>query len=339
MSGLGGTNLLDGGEGNDTLVSQGLNDTLIGGAGNDIFTIRSLGSATIIDDREDGGGDTVVVGQSTTDVGFAFRGNTLLVNSLSLGKPIAIVENFLGASFADATVSSFRFTDGQVLDAAAVYQRAMRTDEGDNWVTGTSWDELIDGGIGRDQLYGGGGRDTLVGGVGNDYLIGGVGGLRLLNSTRGSDGLNDGRDLPSVKLANGTVLTGADLYARRLSNVGTSGADTLWAYPGTYSLSGGKGNDLLNGSNWHDNLYGGLGNDTLRGAAGDDVLEGEKGNDTYLFNRGDGHDTIIDTDGTWFNSDLLKVGGATSKQLWFSKAGSNLDISVIGTDDKVTIQD
>ena len=91
------------------------------------------------------------------------------------------------------------------------------------------------------------------------------------------------------------------------------------------------------GKTGNDTLTGLAGNDTLAGGLGNDLLIGGKGSDTYLFNRGDGQDRITENDTTWFVNDLLKVGGATSKQLWFTQNGSSLDISVIGTQDKVTI--
>jgi len=46
-----------------------------------------------------------------------------------------------------------------------------------------------------------------------------------------------------------------------------------------------------------DHLYGGGGADTLQGNQGNDYLEGGRGNDTYVWNTGDGFDTILDTDG------------------------------------------
>jgi len=99
------------------------------------------------------------------------------------------------------------------------------------------------------------------------------------------------------------------------------------------------GNDRLDGGAGNDSLNGGLGADTLTGGLGNDTLVGDKGNDTYLFARGDGQDTIVDKDSTWFNSDALKVANAKSSQLWFTRAGNNLDIAIIGTTDKVTVQD
>jgi Ca2+-binding RTX toxin-like protein len=46
-----------------------------------------------------------------------------------------------------------------------------------------------------------------------------------------------------------------------------------------------------------DRLYGDGGDDVLQGGQGNDYLEGGSGNDTYVWNTGDGFDTILDTDG------------------------------------------
>jgi hypothetical protein len=47
----------------------------------------------------------------------------------------------------------------------------------------------------------------------------------------------------------------------------------------------GAGNDVLTG---------GDGNDILRGGTGGDILQGSAGDDTYVFNRGDGADVVVD---------------------------------------------
>ena len=51
------------------------------------------------------------------------------------------------------------------------------------------------------------------------------------------------------------------------------------------SMTGGAGDDTIVGSDAADTLRGGLGNDTLQGGLGAD---------TYVFNRGDGVETIKD---------------------------------------------
>ena len=70
--------------------------------------------------------------------------------------------------------------------------------------------------------------------------------------------------------------------------LGEAGDDTLKMYMGIMgTLDGGDGRDWLEG---------GWGDDTLIGGAGDDTLHGGQGRDTYRFNRGDGHDVIMDDD-------------------------------------------
>ena len=57
-----------------------------------------------------------------------------------------------------------------------------------------------------------------------------------------------------------------------------------------------------------DTLSGGGGVDTLTGGTGNDYLDGGYGNDTYVFNLGDGSDTIAESDYTSGNVDILKLG-------------------------------
>jgi Ca2+-binding RTX toxin-like protein len=114
--------------------------------------------------------------------------------------------------------------------------------------------------------------------------------------------------------------------------------DIAQRVPGV-SLTGTSGKDKLTGGVGDDTLTALAGADTLTGGKGNDRLIGGKGNDTYLYAVGDGRDTIVDNDSTLFNSDLLKVSGATSRQLWLTRSGNDLQIAVIGTRDQVTVQD
>jgi trimeric autotransporter adhesin len=242
---------------------------------------------------------------------------------------------------------------------------------GDDVLLGAAGTDELDGGNGNDTLNGAAGNDSLMGGAGSDLIIfakgdgqdlihadgidvlalgQGLGRTDLLISQLGSTGAgtvqlsfkgatdtitldNAGQwDGLTVKFADGATLSGAAIMAEAtkvaeppkpmdMSRTGTSGKD---------KLTGGAGNDTLTGL---------AGNDTLAGGQGNDKLIGGKGNDTYLFNRGDGKDVIVDADRTLFNSDLLKVGNARSNQLWLTRSGNSLDIAIIGTADKVTVQD
>ncbi|MDD5385392.1 MAG: hypothetical protein PHG89_11000 [Gallionella sp.] len=72
-----------------------------------------------------------------------------------------------------------------------------------------------------------------------------------------------------------------------------------------------SGNGALSGGDQADSLYGMNGADTLIGGKGNDYLEGGQGNDTYIWNSGDGLDTIRDTDGLGsivINGQTLAIG-------------------------------
>jgi Ca2+-binding RTX toxin-like protein len=106
---------------------------------------------------------------------------------------------------------------------------------------------------------------------------------------------------------------------------------------------GGQGNALDNvivGNRGDNVLAGGLGRDTLAGGAGRDVLRGGAGGDTYVFGRGAGIDTIEDFDATTGSVDTVRFDpGITADQIWFEREGNSLEVSVIGTADKLVIAD
>ncbi|MBI5907703.1 MAG: hypothetical protein HY853_03855 [Burkholderiales bacterium] len=74
----------------------------------------------------------------------------------------------------------------------------------------------------------------------------------------------------------------------RTDGVGGSGNDVVIGSDSGAVLNGGAGNDLV---------LGGAGDDVLNGGAGNDTLYGGAGTDSYVFNLGDGVDTIIETQG------------------------------------------
>jgi Ca2+-binding RTX toxin-like protein len=308
FAGTGGNDSIVGTDANDSISGQAGQDTLDGGAGQDSLDggagdDRLYGGAGS-DTLRGGTGQDTLVGQGGADTFLYARGDGYdFIGSGGTDDALAgdVVQLGAGIGRSDLVVLVPRLAAGSAVTA--------------------SLQVLLKDGSGGFELRGAGG----AGSAGSAYA-----------------------GLPSLKLADGTVIKASELYAMRTANVGTAGKDVLWGTVGGTradgslagaSLSGGAGNDVLNGNLGDDVLDGGLGLDTLAGGAGQDRLVGGKGNDTYLFNRGDGRDTIVDNDSTLFNSDLLKIGGATSRQLWFSRVGSNLDINVIGTTDHVIVQD
>jgi hypothetical protein len=73
------------------------------------------------------------------------------------------------------------------------------------------------------------------------------------------------------------------------------GNDILVGGAGNDTIHGGDGWDFIDGGAGTDTLFGEAGNDILRGGTGNnDNLQGGAGDDTYVFNRGDGTDTVWD---------------------------------------------
>ena len=169
-----------------------------------------------------------------------------------------------------------------------------------NTITGNNAANVLDGGAGADTLSGGAGSDT--------YVVDNIADVVIEKASQGTDTVN-------------TSVT--HTLAANVENLNLKGAAAI----------NGTGNALINIIN------GNAAANTLSGGAGNDTLNGGAGNDTYLFGRGDGADVITDTDATKKNADVLKFGaGIAADQLWFSRAGTDLAVSVIGTNDKVSVK-
>ncbi|MBI1886777.1 MAG: hypothetical protein HYS19_00120 [Nitrosomonadales bacterium] len=88
-----------------------------------------------------------------------------------------------------------------------------------------------------------------------------------------------------------------------------------------------------------ETLYGTNANDVINGLGGDDYLLGMEGNDTYLFNLGDGQDTIGEYDPAAGNIDTIRFGaGIATSDIVFGRNGDDLVLFINGTTDQVTIQ-
>ncbi len=186
-----------------------------------------------------------------------------------------------------------------------------------NVLTGNAANNLLTGGAGNDTLNGGAGADTLIGGTDNDtYVVDNTGDVVTENTNEGTD------------LVQSSIAYTLGINVENLTLTGVN------AINGT----GNALNNVLTGNAANNLLTGGAGNDTLNAGAGTDTLTGGTGNDTYQFTRGDGTDTIVENDTTAGNSDLLQfMSGVSNDQLWFKHTGNNLVVSVIGTTDKITL--
>ncbi|MDO9338728.1 MAG: hypothetical protein Q7T61_20240 [Caulobacter sp.] len=256
LTGGTGADVLNGNDGDDVLVGGGGADFLKGGAGNDTYYVDS--SDDSISDVG-GGVDTIVTVLNTYAI----------VSSVFENLTFNGVGDFTGTGTSLANV----ITGGV----------------GNDTLSGLSGDDILNGGEGDDSLLGGQGNDTLNGGGGADTLTGEAGN-DTYNVTDAGDvvveALNGGIDTVISQLAGYTL---ADNVENLL--FGAVGAVTGIGNGLANSITGGTGDDLLEGRLGDDKLFGGLGadnllgnegNDSLDGQGGDDFMAGGVGNDTYV---------------------------------------------------------
>lgn len=117
--------------------------------------------------------------------------------------------------------------------------------------------------------------------------------------------------------------------------LGNGGNDILDGGEGSDVLLGGSGDDRLLGGAGDDLLYGGSGDNVLHGGAGNDLLVGGNGADRYVFNRGDGRDSVLAlAPGT--GADTIEVG-AEPIEILFARARGGLQVGFQGSDDQLHV--
>ena len=232
---------------------------------------------------------------------------------------------------------------------------------GNDTLTGGSGNDQLFGQSGNDVLLGKGGNDSLFGGDGNDSLTGGAGidqvfgqsgnDIMVWNPGDGTDSNEggDGIDTTQVNGGNGAesftaTPNGARVRFDRLSpapfsiDIGTTenlvlnangGDDTFVGSNGlapliSLTVDGGAGNDSITGGDGNDTLLGGDGNDVIIGGRGSDVALMGSGNDTFVWNPGDGSDTVEGQG----DQDTLQFNGANvAENIKLAANGSRLALS------------
>jgi len=251
---------------------------------------------------------TIQVGTSGTD-------RLVLNNFDPTGANGSLVVETL--AFADGSTTSINSFFGPTITEG---DDTITTAAGDDVIDALGGNDLVDAGVGDDIIAGGTGNDTLMGGPGDDTYVFNIGdGVDTIDDMSLPGGTNTlefgaGIHPADLSLDLGSLLMriGTDGDALHLSNfdpnnvLGPRTIETFRFADGTvlpydqlvqrgFDLTGTDGNDSIAGTNLVDRITALAGDDTLAGGRGNDVLTGGSGDDTYLFNIGDGSDTIDDT--------------------------------------------
>lgn len=322
-------NILDGKEGIDTMI---------GGAGDDIYVVDA--SADTVWENLSEGIDTIY-----TTVSYVLPEN---------------VENLI------------LIGDGDINGGGNGLDNTLIGNSANNYISGGGGADLIDAKEGNDTLEGGIGDDTLIGGAGNDTFIYNLGNdLDAISDAEGEDTLHftAGFSLDNVALrvaetegvliahvrvlnaggceiadqgfdftvskdaqgnyvspiehfsfSDGSIKTFDDLLIKTQTTYATNkqttiitgrNDDIIYGNSRNNTIYSGTGNDIVYAASGGDTIYGQGGNDTLYGNTGNDTFEGGCGSD--ILSGSNGEDTLVDTLGNnaflgGFHDDMITAG-------------------------------
>jgi Ca2+-binding RTX toxin-like protein len=327
ISGTTGTDALTGDAGANVLDGLAGADSMTGRTGDDTYVVDNVGDK--VNELPGGGYDSV---QSTVsyalsaDVEALTLGGAASLNATGNAQRNRLVGN-AGANRLDGGAEADEMVGGRGNDLYVVDNQLdtvlENADEGtDTIASSVSWT------LGQDiEHLWLTGRDD-INATGNDLA-------NVLTANAGDNLLDGASGIDTASYHHSAAAVTVSLAATGAQDTVGSGFDTLVDIE---RLLGSSHDDTLTGNAGSNMLTGGAGNDTLDGGAGNDTLIGGAGNDTYRMARGQGSDTIIEADATAGNKDTVQfASGITADQLWFRQVGNNLEVSIIGTEDKLTL--
>jgi Ca2+-binding RTX toxin-like protein len=264
-----------GGDGNDTIVGNELNNVLNGRGGKDTLD-GGLGNDLII------GGDGV---------------DTVSYISHDTAQVLPFEQDVISLNFGS---NSGSYTRSEIVSLTPVQFQIVETDtlQKIENVTGSNHAETINGNDQDNVLDGRGGNDTIDGGLGNDTIIGGPGIDTV--SYLSHDNL---APLPGEQDGIQLGLNGADGVFVRLEVVsGTTTAVETDVLRGIENVTGSNAPEFIAGNELDNVLNGRGGGNEFVGFGGNDTLIAGSGNDSYFFTTvngiaSTGKSTISDSGG------------------------------------------
>ena len=163
--------------------ASSINDSITGGAGDDIIRFSTLGAADALD-----ASDTVNGGAGTDTLAITAATNNLTAATLTLVTNVEkITVTALGTETAGITIADGTFVTTATAVVNGVFDASSSTgtgaitfngaaeDDSTMTITGGNGNDILTGGVKADIISGGSGADTITGGSGIDTLIGGAG--------------------------------------------------------------------------------------------------------------------------------------------------------------------
>jgi Ca2+-binding RTX toxin-like protein len=271
MYGLGGADSLNGGAGADTMV---------GGTGDDTYTVDNVGDLVI---ENPGEGTDLVLSSVSFTLGANVENLTLTGSSAINGAGNAgnnVITGNSGNNILAGLGGADTISGGGGVDTATY--AASPAGVNISLASGTASGGDADGDVLQNiqNVTGSAFDDTIEGDGGNNVLNGGAG-------------------IDTLTYAHATAGVSVSLALASAQNTGGAGTDTVSLFE---NLTGSAFSDTLTGSSAGNVLTGGTGDDSLNGGGGADTMVGGVGDDTYVVdnagdivveNPGEGTDLVL----------------------------------------------
>lgn len=268
-----GSNYIDAGAGDDQVILNGGNNTVISGTGNDVITLNAGASHVDAGDGFDqiivqGGEHSINAGKHFNSIQLHAGQNRVILGEGSDGIFVTGGTHTVAGYDGNGGLTSISVAQGS--GASVVLEMAPGVLPLDVAVSQFAADN---GYYLMVEVIGGSAAQPL-----NAFLF---------DPSDPQLTPLAGLALGAITFSDGTHWSQQDLLALAAANAlvpidGTAADDTL---------TGGTGRDLISGGQGDDILYGDAGNDVINGDEGNDLIQGGPGNDTLL--GGAGNDTLI----------------------------------------------
>ncbi|MBL8659323.1 MAG: hypothetical protein JNM75_06165 [Rhodospirillales bacterium] len=329
INGMGGADAIDGGGGNDQIMTMGTGSVVRGGAGDDFVRNdysahgEPEGAITRLygGDGDDRVGaylpwDRGLVEPNVTLYAYGEGGNDTLFSASFTGDDDVVYgvgKNILAGGPGDDTYWVNDASDviiekaGEGYDSVETATNVSLPANVEQLEMLIGYDNTATKGFGNDQdnvIIGNQAINTIDGHGGDDTIYGSVEYLEWLYADNDADTIHGGAGNDLIYGAGGKE---TDTWDTNDTLYGDDGNDRIFGQFGDDVLYGGTGNDTLAGQAGNDTLWGGAGNDVLYGGTGNDTLYGEAGVDALTGRQG---------------ADTLSGGGGTDRFVYEDLADS-----------------
>jgi Ca2+-binding RTX toxin-like protein len=305
--------LIDGGDGNDTIHALAGKDIISGAHGNDLlyggddddsyYYVRGDGHDTIIDGVNGGHDALGLLDINAADVSLLRNGNDVTVviaeSSPGAGDGGSILLKSTLDDWFDEGLERIQFADGTIWTRATMRDMLLTSTPGDDVLVGFSTNDTF-------TYARGDGHDTIIEGTNDGYAD------RLVLTDINANDVSLLRDGNHVTLE----------IHETAPDAGDGGSIRLVNNLDDYFSQGVEAVEFADGTTWTRATMRDM---LLTSTPGNDTLVGFDTSDTYVYSPGSGHDTIIDYSNSGYH-DQLVLANINPSDVLLERNGNDLTL-------------